>query len=194
MDKSKVFWEDLGVTAEISAFTPQDKIEEFHVMLHVEPRAELFDGQLKRIYEGEERLLRLPQVMGADVILKRYFLSDSTNQQPLMKQGSGLFRIRHPATTARRASKVAVWLYLQKRQQGSQRERCHRGGTQRLPSFMEDGHARTQRRLGLANGISAHQLRGNLTKLQRHAGRQLYPYVVFRTRCRHTVRRHGEST
>ena len=54
MDKSKVFWEDLGVTAEISAFTPQDKIEEFHVMLHVEPRAELFDGQLKRIYEGEE--------------------------------------------------------------------------------------------------------------------------------------------
>ncbi len=86
MDKSKVFWEDLGVTAEISAFTPQDKIEEFHVMLHVEPRAELFDGQLKRIYEGEERLLRLPQVMGADVILKRYFLSDSTNQQPLMKQ------------------------------------------------------------------------------------------------------------
>ena len=44
---------------------------------------------------------------------------------------------------------------------------------------MEDGHARTQGRLGLANGISAHQLRGNLTKLQRHAGRQLYPYVVF---------------
>ena len=32
MDKSKVFWEDLDVTAEISAFTPQDKIEEFHVM------------------------------------------------------------------------------------------------------------------------------------------------------------------
>ena len=59
--KAKLFWEDLGVTAEISAFTPQDKIEEFHVMLHVEPRAELFDGQLKRIYEGEERLLRLPQ-------------------------------------------------------------------------------------------------------------------------------------
>ena len=51
MDKSKVFWEDLGVTAEISAFTPQDKIEEFHVMLHVDPRAEIFDGKLQRIYE-----------------------------------------------------------------------------------------------------------------------------------------------
>ena len=105
MDKSKVFWEDLGVTAEISAFTPQDKIEEFHVMLHVEPRAELFDGQLKRIYEGEERLLRLPQVMGADVILKRYFLSDSTNQQPLMKQEADSpfsTSFRFPRSTAAR--------------------------------------------------------------------------------------------
>ena len=113
MDKSKVFWEDLGVTAEISAFTPQDKIEEFHVMLHVEPRAELFDGQLKRIYEGEERLLRLPQVMGADVILKRYFLSDSTNQQPLMKQEAdcSVSVIQQPPLDG---SKVAVWLYLQK--------------------------------------------------------------------------------
>ena len=113
MDKSKVFWEDLGVTAEISAFTPQDKIEEFHVMLHVKPRAELFDGQLKRIYEGEERLLRLPQVMGADVILKRYFLSDSTNQQPLMKQEAdcSVSVIQQPPLDG---SKVAVWLYLQK--------------------------------------------------------------------------------
>ena len=113
MDKNKVFWEDLGVTAEISAFTPQDKIEEFHVMLHVEPRAELFDGQLKRIYEGEERLLRLPQVMGADVILKRYFLSDSTNQQPLMKQEAdcSVSVIQQPPLDG---SKVAVWLYLQK--------------------------------------------------------------------------------
>ena len=116
--------------------------------------------------------------MGADVILKRYFLSDSTNQQPLMKQEAdcSVSVIQQPPLDG---SKVAVWLYLPKRQQGSQRERCHRGGTQRLPSFMEDGHARTQGRLGLANGISAHQLRGNLTKLQRHAGRQLYPYVVF---------------
>lgn len=82
-------------------------------MLHVEPRAELFDGQLKRIYEGEERLLRLPQVMGADVILKRYFLSDSTNQQPLMKQEAdcSVSVIQQPPLDG---SKVAVWLYLQK--------------------------------------------------------------------------------
>ena len=101
MDKSKVYWEDLGVTAEISAFAPQGKIEEFHAMLHVEPKAELFDGQLKRIYEGEKRLLQLPQVMGADVILKRYFLSDSTNQPTAFDEArSRLFRVRHPTATA----------------------------------------------------------------------------------------------
>ena len=192
MDKSKVFWEDLGVTAEISAFTPQDKIEEFHVMLHVEPRAELFDGQLKRIYEGEERLLRLPQVMGADVILKRYFLSDSTNQQPLMKQEAdcSVSVIQQPPLDG---SKVAVWLYLQK---GSKVANVngvivaeHNGYRHLWKMGMHEhkGDSAWQTE-------SAHQLRGNLTKLQRHAGRQLYPYVVFRTRCRHTVRRHGEST
>ena len=51
--------------------------------------------------------------MGADVILKRYFLSDSTNQQPLMKQEAdcSVSVIQQPPLDG---SKVAVWLYLQK--------------------------------------------------------------------------------
>ncbi len=103
----------MGVTAEISAFAPQGKTGEFHVMLHVEPDAELFDGQLRRIYEGERRLAQLPRTEGADVILKRYFLSDSTNQQPLMRQEAGcaVSVIQQPPLDG---SKVAVWLYLRK--------------------------------------------------------------------------------
>lgn len=99
--------------AEISAFTPAGKIEEYHVMLHVEARQELFEGQMNRIYRGEERLLQLPGMEGASTILKRYFLSDSTNQQPLMRkeQDCSVSIIQQPPLDG---SKIAVWMYLQK--------------------------------------------------------------------------------
>ena len=113
MNKYKEYWKDLGVTAEIAAFTPEGKLEEFHAILHVEPRDELFDGQLQRIYSAEERLTGLPDITGAAVILKRYFLSDATNQQPLMRQEAhcSVSVIQQPPLDG---SKVAVWLYLQK--------------------------------------------------------------------------------
>lgn len=113
MNKYKEYWKDLGVTAEIAAFAPEGKLEEFHAILHVEPRDELFDGQLQRIYSAEERLTGLPDITGAAVILKRYFLSDATNQQPLMRQEAhcSVSVIQQPLLDG---SKVAVWLYLQK--------------------------------------------------------------------------------
>lgn len=112
MEYNKVYWEDLGVTAEIAVFAPQNRIGEFHAILHVEPRGELFEGQLARIYEGEERLAGLPQVAGSSPILKRYFLSDSTNQQPLMRQETdcSISVIQQPPLDG---SKIAVWIYLQ---------------------------------------------------------------------------------
>lgn len=113
MNKYKEYWKDLDVTAEIAAFAPEGKLEEFHAILHVEPRDELFDGQLQRIYSAEERLTGLPDITGAAVILKRYFLSDATNQQPLMRQEAhcSVSVIQQPPLDG---SKVAVWLYLQK--------------------------------------------------------------------------------
>ena len=113
MEYNKVYWEDLGVRAEIAAFAPQGKIGEFHAILHVEPRCELFEGQLARIYEGERRLADLPRIAGSAPILKRYFLSDSTNQQPLMRQETdcAVSVIQQPSLDG---SKIAVWIYLQK--------------------------------------------------------------------------------
>lgn len=113
MEYNKVYWEDLGVRAEIAAFAPQGKIGEFHAILHVEPRCELFEGQLARIYEGERRLVDLPRIAGSAPILKRYFLSDSTNQQPLMRQETdcAVSVIQQPPLDG---SKIAVWIYLQK--------------------------------------------------------------------------------
>ena len=113
MDYNKIYWEDLGIKAEISVFAPQGKTGECHAILHVEPRGELFEGQLARIYEGERRLACLPQTSGSAPVLKRYFLSDSTNQQPLMRQEAdcAVSVIQQPPLDG---SKIAVWIYLQK--------------------------------------------------------------------------------
>lgn len=88
-------------------------MEEFHVILHVDTRGELFNGQLNRLYQGEELLMQDAQIQGADIIMKRYFLSDATNQQPLMKKedSCAVSFIQQPCLDG---SKVAVWIYLTK--------------------------------------------------------------------------------
>ena len=86
MQKEKIYWEEIGVCAEVSSFVPAGGVGEFHVILHVEARGELFEQQLRRIYAGEERLLNTALLRDAHPVFKRYFLNDATNQVPLMKQ------------------------------------------------------------------------------------------------------------
>lgn len=111
METEKIYWEDLGVEAQISLFTPDNGVGEFHSILHVDPRGENFENQLNRIYAGEDRLTDLPELSGAKPLVKRYFLSDSTNQRPLMKEEkdcANLFIQQSPLD----GSKIGVWIYL----------------------------------------------------------------------------------
>lgn len=111
MDFRTIHYEELGATAQVAAYTPENKIHEFHIILHIEPRGELFDGQLKRILEAESRLHDDASIAGADFVLKRYFLSDAVNQQPLMPQepDCSVSLIQQPPLDG---SKISVWLYL----------------------------------------------------------------------------------
>ncbi|MCR4995134.1 MAG: hypothetical protein K6A32_07160 [Bacteroidales bacterium] len=99
------------MTLELSTFAPAGKIKEQHAILHVEPRGELFAGQFDRIYRAERALLELPQCTGSQTIFKRYFLSDATNQQPLVRidKDCSVSCIQQPPVDG---SKVAAWLYL----------------------------------------------------------------------------------
>lgn len=111
MTTNKIYWEEIGVWAEVASFAPEGKVVEYHIMMHVEPRTELFEGQLSRIYKAEEHLFT--ELPGAKSVFKRYFLSDSTNQCPLMKA-------EHDCTTSiiqqppLDGSKIAAWIYMQK--------------------------------------------------------------------------------
>lgn len=111
MKNNTIYIEDLGVSVEFASFCPEAGAGEWHVMLHVAPRRENFEGQLRRIYAAEDRLPKLAGFEGAQYVLKRYFLSDSTNQQPLMRQEEGV-AISLIQQQPLDGSKVAVWLYM----------------------------------------------------------------------------------
>ena len=113
MNYKKLYIEDLGVTVETALFQPKEGegVREWHVILHVEPRHETFEGQLHRIYQAEDQLKDMPGFEGAQYVLKRYFLSDSCNQQPFMRKEDNV-AISLIQQQPLDGSKVAAWLYL----------------------------------------------------------------------------------
>ena len=102
---------DLGVTVQLASFCPEGGVAEHHAILHVAPQGEQFGGQYARICRAEQTLLQRPELAGARTIFKRYFLSDATNQQPLvhMDGDCSVSCIQQPPLDG---SKVAAWLYI----------------------------------------------------------------------------------
>lgn len=113
MQFKKKYLEQIGATIELTAFAPEGKTAEIHAILHIESRGETFLEQLQRIRQAETQLLDLEDVKGAKPVFKRYFLSDATNQRPLMPQDETctVSYIQQPPLDG---SKLAAWIYLQR--------------------------------------------------------------------------------
>lgn len=130
MLKTTINWDDLGVKVEYSHYLPnttetQQRVSEFHVMLHVDARGEQFGAQLERLYQAEIRLIDSSDFKDTIIVLERYFLSDAANQQPvieayraqkgsnsrLLNNNIAISMIQQPPLDG---SKVAIWLYLVK--------------------------------------------------------------------------------
>lgn len=95
-----------GVTLHTTVFA-----DEYHLMLHVEQRDQAFTDQLARLYAVEDMICSLPEFQGASYVMKRYFLSDSTNQVPFMREEPNValsFIQQQPLD----GSKIAAWMYL----------------------------------------------------------------------------------
>ena len=112
MNYRKLQFEELEVTAEVAAYEPKEGVTEWHVILHVNNNQLPFGEQLGRLYEAEDRLPGIPEFWGAQYIMKRYFLSDSTNQQPLMRSEKNI-SISLIQQQPLDGTKIAAWLYLQ---------------------------------------------------------------------------------
>lgn len=90
MNTLKTEWNEVGVTAELTSFLTATGVDEFHAILHVAPRGELFAQQEERLQEGFRRLMAMPEMSGAKVVFKRYFLSDATNQRALVNDNENV--------------------------------------------------------------------------------------------------------
>ena len=112
----KITLKELGVTVELSTFAPADRVAEQHAILHVAPCGQYFAGQFSRIAQAEQALLSMPQCAGARIIFKRYFLSDATNQAPIIRErekpGTEMCSVSCIEQAPLDGSKVATWLYL----------------------------------------------------------------------------------
>lgn len=98
------------VRAEIRRFVPGNGTVEYHVMLHVEPLGDMFSAQQMRICGAENRLLT-GELAGCTPILKRYFLSDITNQRPLMPKAKAC-AVSYVGQPPLDGSKIACWMYV----------------------------------------------------------------------------------
>ena len=101
----------IGARIELTRFAA-GQVTELHAMLHVQAQGELFEAQFARLQQAKNALMEMEEVQSAKVVFKRYFLSDATNQVPLIQENDEctISYIQQPPLDG---SKVALWLYLQ---------------------------------------------------------------------------------
>lgn len=110
---NKILFEEIGARAELSSFILDEGVCEYHAILHIESNGDIFTEQYSRLKKAEEKLTSLQELSGAKIVFKRFFLSDATNQAPLMKQ-DGSCAVSFIQQAPLDGSKVALWLYMQK--------------------------------------------------------------------------------
>lgn len=110
---NKFILEELGATIELSTFLAENGVNEYHAMLHIESRGDTFLTQYSRLQAAEQVLREMPEMHDTQLVFKRFFLSDATNQAPLMPQ-DGTCAVSFIQQAPLDGSKVALWLYLQR--------------------------------------------------------------------------------
>ena len=102
--------QELGVNIEYTIFAPEGKLEEIHALLHVTDRESDFATQYHQLLQAQQQFIK--EVGGAKIMMKRYFVSDATNQMPLIEDlAEHVSVIQQPPLDG---TKVAAWLYLHK--------------------------------------------------------------------------------
>lgn len=118
------YLEQHGVTFEVSAFQgTENGLTEYHAMLRVDARGETFPSQCRRLHDALLLALDEQMLADAEIVVGRYFLSDSTNQLPVIMQTiysqeeyARLHSCRSSIAAIQQSpldgSKIAMWVYL----------------------------------------------------------------------------------
>lgn len=106
---------EYNVRVECACFGKSGQTVEFQLIFHVDETAQPFAKQLKDIHSSYSDLLGKPEFADVKPAFKRYFLSDSANQQQLLESEikergeCPVSIIQQPPLDG---TKVALWCYL----------------------------------------------------------------------------------
>lgn len=110
MNFTRLSFPSLPAWAELSTFAPEAGIIEYHALLHVESGQGRFEQQLDILQQAFTQLLAtFPQ---AQVVMRRYLLSDIANQAPYLSKTCTSGAISLVGQPPLDGSKVALWVYL----------------------------------------------------------------------------------
>ena len=104
-------WEDLSAKVGLSCFSPKDGIAEYHAIVEITDSKGNAETQYSNIEKAIDRLTQSDRLQGASLVLKRYLVSDATNQAELLnkdKEAHAVSIIQQPPLNR---TKVAAWVY-----------------------------------------------------------------------------------
>ena len=111
MIHTKIEWNDLYATIRLGSFIPAAGVSEFHAIIEMSSFFENAEKQYRLLAKAVERLTRLPELSGATLVWKRFFVSDAVNHAPYLTQSAdeAISMVQQPPLNGTKAS---VWLYF----------------------------------------------------------------------------------
>ena len=116
MDYKSYTYPEFGAIAEVSTFKPKNGIAEHNVMLHTTKHGLSFREQLESLHNALQTMEESLWENHARAVMKRYFLSDASNQTAMVEEMLSNFSpcsvsiVQQPPLDG---TKVALWVYLQ---------------------------------------------------------------------------------
>jgi enamine deaminase RidA (YjgF/YER057c/UK114 family) len=111
MKHTQIEWDDLCAVVRLGSFIPTTGVAEFHAIIELSSVFENTEKQYHLLAEAAQRLTQLPELKGATLVWKRFFVSDAINHAPYLiaNAGESVSVVQQPPLNGAKAS---VWLYL----------------------------------------------------------------------------------
>ncbi len=108
---NQLYFEDLKTSVQLSAFKPAGMDGEYHAMIELVNPEISAKEQFESMEQTIERLMQTEEIKGSSLVLKRYFLSDSRNQAPYVRQTKkeAVSVVQQPPLNG---AKLSLWLYF----------------------------------------------------------------------------------
>ncbi|MDR2953957.1 MAG: hypothetical protein LBV43_02625 [Prevotella sp.] len=105
-------WEDLSVNAGVGCFSSKEGTAEFHAIIELNDKSLNAETQYGNIETAIERLKQSDILNDAALVLKRYFVSDATNQDLFLNKNNSTEAVSIVQQPPLNGTKVSVWAYF----------------------------------------------------------------------------------